>query len=117
MNANTELADRWYQRAESKAAHYLAALQDQIRSKSYVSMLLDDLNWWKRKHLPHRTLLPLWRRGAKPPDSSEGSRYLAWLARTGKLDNYLDRSVSYMYLRDLGQNLSDPRTRAKIHAW
>lgn len=114
MNANTELADRWYQRAESKAAHYLAALQDQIRSKSYVSMLLDDLNWWKRKHLPHRTLLPLWRRGAKPPDSSEGSRYLAWLARTGKLDNYLDRSVSYMYLRDLGQNLSDPRTRAKI---
>lgn len=114
IKANTELADMGYQRAEAKAALYLAALQDQIRSKSYVSRLLDDLNGWKRKHLPHRTLLPFWRRGGKPPDSSEGSRYLAWLARTGKLDNYLERSVSYMYLRDLGQDLSDPRTRTKI---
>ncbi|MCT2194506.1 polyprenyl synthetase family protein [Paenibacillus sp. p3-SID1389] len=114
MKANTEQADRWYQRAESKAARYLDLLQEQLRSKSYVSRLLDDFIWWKKKHLPRQKLLPIWRRGAKPPDSSEGSRFLAWLARAGKLDDYLERSVSYMYLRDLGQDLSDPRTRAKI---
>lgn len=114
IKANAELADRWYQRAENKAKDYWAALQDHVRSKSYVPLLLDDLKGWKRKHLPHRTLLPFRLRGGKPPDSSEGLRYLAWLARTGKLDAYLERSVSYMYLRDLGQDLSDPRTRTKI---
>lgn len=117
MKANTEQADRWYQRAESKAARYLDLLQEQLRSKSYVSRLLDDFIWWKKKHLPRQKLLPIWRRGAKPPDSSEGSRFLAWLARAGKLDDYLERSVSYMYLRDLGQDLSDPRTVPRSNAW
>ncbi|MGG6310750.1 polyprenyl synthetase family protein [Paenibacillus macerans] len=114
MNANTELADRWYRQAEDKAAHYLDSLQGQIREKSYVPTLLEDFKWWKKKHLPHRTWFPRLGRNAKPPDSAEGSRYIAWLARTGKLDDYLERSVSYMYLRDLGQDLADPQTRTKI---
>ncbi|WP_068785755.1 polyprenyl synthetase family protein [Paenibacillus phocaensis] len=114
LKETTELGDRWYRQAESKAGLYLAALQDQIRSKSYVSALFEDLTEWRSKHLPRRSLHSLWRRGAKPPDASEGSPYLAWLARTGKLEDYLERSVSYMYLRDLGQDLSDPRTRMKI---
>lgn len=114
MKANMEQADRWYQRAENQAARYLDVLQNQIRSKSYVSRLLDDFIGWKKRHLPRQKWLPIWRRGVKSPESSEGSRFFAWLARAGKLDDYLERSVSYMYLRDLGQDLSDPRTRTKI---
>lgn len=114
IKENKEKVDRCYQRAEGKAAHYLSVLQEQIGSKSYASTLLDDLIKWKSRHLPTRTLVPFLRRGVKPPDSSDGMRYLAWLARVGKWDDYLERSVSYMYLRDLGQDLSDARTRTKI---
>lgn len=41
-------------------------------------------------------------------------RYIHWLNVTGKLDEYLDRSISYIYMRDLGKALDTPETQARI---
>ena len=51
-------------------------------------------------------------RGKKKPDSRDYHKYIGWLHYTGELDNYLDRSISYIYMRDLGMDLDSPDTKA-----
>ena len=53
-------------------------------------------------------------RGKKKPDSRDYHKYVGWLHYTGELDNYLDRSISYIYMRDLGMDLDSPDTKARI---
>ena len=35
---------------------------------------------------------------------------MTWLYYTGKLEDYLDRSVSYIFMRDLGKTLDSAAT-------
>ncbi|MUG86285.1 polyprenyl synthetase family protein [Paenibacillus timonensis] len=107
-------ADRGYRQALDKAEGYLASLETNIRNKGYAASLLDDFGEWKKGHLPRPFQLTRWFRRFASPDPADSARYLAWLTRTGKLDDYLERSVSYMFLRDLGHDLSSPRTLARI---
>ncbi|MFF2888313.1 polyprenyl synthetase family protein [Paenibacillus sp. NPDC057967] len=106
-------ADAWYRRAEQKAAHYFAALHRQVTDKLYVPALTEDIRHWKRNPI-HQTVMSLMARSARKPDSRHDNRYIQWLKYTGKLDDYLDRSVSYIYMRDLGQALDSPKTQQKI---
>ncbi|REK76735.1 polyprenyl synthetase family protein [Paenibacillus paeoniae] len=106
-------ADTWYRRAEQKAAHYLADLQEQVTDKSYGTVLTDDIRHWKKNPI-HQSVLSFMARSARKPDSRHYDRYIQWLKYTGKLDDYLDRSVSYIYMRDLGQALDTPKTQQKI---
>ncbi len=48
------------------------------------------------------------------PDPRDYEHYIQWLDYTGKLDNYLDRSISYIFMRDLGKALDSPDTQARI---
>ncbi|KFN10747.1 polyprenyl synthetase family protein [Paenibacillus macerans] len=109
-----EVADASYQRAEERAGEYFAALKAQLHERSYVPGLIEDIGQWKRRHI-HRAPLPfLFARTRKKPDPSDVQTYLRWLNRSGKLDAYLERSVSYIYMRDLGKDLNDPRTRKRL---
>lgn len=110
----TDHADTWYRLAERKAAHYYASLYAQVKEKSYVTALTEDIQSWKRNHLHHHSLLSLFSRRKRKPDSSDYDNYIRWLNVTGKLDDYLDRSVSYIYMRDLGRALDSPDTRTRI---
>jgi hypothetical protein len=47
----------------------------------------------------------------KKPDPPDYHRYIQWLEHAGKLDNYLDRSISYVFMRDLGKSQNSPDTR------
>lgn len=106
-------ADVWYRRAEGKAAQYFAALRIGVASKSYMPALTEDIRLWKRNPI-HQTVLSLMARSARKPDSRQYGRYIQWLRYTGKLDDYLNRSVSYIYMRDLGQALNSQKTQKKI---
>ncbi|WP_211350112.1 polyprenyl synthetase family protein [Paenibacillus anaericanus] len=110
----TEHADTWYREAEQKAAQYFALLYDQVITKTYVPTLTEDIQLWKRDHISHHSLLSLFSRGKRQPDSTDYHRYIQWLNYTGKLDGYLDRSVSYMYMRDLGKALDSSDTQIRI---
>ncbi|WHY22069.1 polyprenyl synthetase family protein [Paenibacillus sp. G2S3] len=110
----TDYADTGYSIAEQKAAQYFAALREQFKEKTYVSTLKEDFQLWKKNHIHRRSWLSFLSRGKRKPDSQDYHRYLGWLNQTGKLDDYLDRSVSYLYMRDLGQALDSPNTQVRI---
>ncbi|WP_159886057.1 polyprenyl synthetase family protein [Paenibacillus puerhi] len=106
--------DTCYRQAEQKAARYFASLYEQVKGKTYVPILTEDIGLWKRSHVPRRSWLSFLSRGKRKPDSGDYYRYIQWLNRTDKLGDYLDRSVTYMYLRDLGQAMDSPDTQARI---
>lgn len=110
----TDQADIWYRLAEQKAAQYYATLYDHVMDKSYAPILIEDIQLWKKNHIPRHSWLSYFSRTKRKPDSADNQRYIHWLQNTGKLDDYLDRSVSYMYMRDLGKVLDTPESQTGI---
>ena len=107
-------ADACYRLAEQKAAHYFKTLNAQVMKKSYVPTLTQDIQSWKQKHIRHHSLLSFFSGGKRKPDSKDYHKYIQWLDYTGKLDNYLDRSISYIFMRDLGKTLESTETQIRI---
>ncbi|MFB5196386.1 polyprenyl synthetase family protein [Neobacillus sp. KR4-4] len=102
-----------YQIGEQKAAHYFHSLYKQVVEKSYVQTITKDIQSWKRNHI-HHSILSFISRGKGKPDSRTYHNYIQWLNYTGKLDNYLDRSISYIFMRDLGKALDSPETQTRV---
>ena len=100
--------------AEQRAVHYFKSLYEQVMQKTYVPTLAKDIETWKHNHIHHDLLLYLFSRGKGKPGPKEYHNYIQWLDYTGKLDNYLDRSISYIFMRDLGKALNSPDTQAKV---
>lgn len=107
-------ADTCYKMAEQKAAHYFKSLYMQVMQRAYVPALTKDIQWWKYNHIHHNSLFRFFLNSNKKPDSREFHNYIKWLDYTGKLDDYLDRSVSYIFMRDLGKDLSMPEVRDRV---
>lgn len=112
--AYTDYADTGYRQAEQKAAQYFASLHVQVKDKSYVPILTEDILIWKRKHVQRQSWLSSILPAKKKPDNRDYHRYIGWLKYTGELDDYLDRSISYIYMRDLGMALDSPDTKERI---
>ncbi|MCJ8014187.1 polyprenyl synthetase family protein [Paenibacillus sp. KQZ6P-2] len=106
--------DASYRLAEEKAAQYFSTLNAQVKNQSFLPILTNDIQLWKRNHISKPSLLSLFSKKKKGPDSRDYGRYIQWLNYTGKLDDYLDRSVSYIYMRDLGKALDSPETKNRI---
>ncbi len=106
--------DEWYRLAEQKAATYFSMLFKQLKEKSYVPVLTEDIQTWKQSHIHHWSLFSLFSRKNREPSTKEFHTYIQWLNYTGKLEDYLDRSISYLYMRDLGRALDSVETQTKI---
>ncbi|ENH96076.1 geranyltranstransferase [Gracilibacillus halophilus YIM-C55.5] len=102
-----------YMTAEMKAKQYFQALSERINHQHYTSCFMDYFNDWKRGHFS-RTFSHFLKLKRPSAPRNDYHSYLRWLERTGKLDDYLDRSISYIYMRDLGQTLESNKTRVKI---
>lgn len=107
-------ADECYQQAEEKANHYFQSLYAQAQKKTYVKVLTEDIHLWKHKHIRHHSIFSLFSRGKGKTNTSGYHNYIKWLNYTGKLDNYLNRSISYIFMRDLGKALNSPDTEKRI---
>lgn len=108
--------DDCYDRAEEKASHYFQSLYTQIQQKTYTKSLTEDIQHWKVKHIRHHSLFSFLSRGNKQPNSKGYHHYIKWLNYTGKLDNYLNRSISYIFMRDLGKALNSSDTKNRIRS-
>lgn len=109
-----EKANSSYRKAEQKAADYFQTLKVQVSEKNYVSSLTKDFGAWKHNHIQQPSLLSLFS-GTKGKTASKGyHNYIQWLNYTGKLDHYLDRSMSYIFMRDIGKALDSEETQARI---
>ncbi|WP_442598681.1 polyprenyl synthetase family protein [Neobacillus sp. D3-1R] len=106
-------ADACYQLAEQRAAEYFQTLYNQVQKKVYISTLTKDFQSWKHNHIRH-PLLSIFLKGKSQPLSKGYHHYIQWLDYTGKLDGYLNRSISYLFMRDLGKALDEPETRKKV---
>ncbi|MDP4099438.1 polyprenyl synthetase family protein [Paenibacillus sp. P96] len=107
-------ADACYLLAEEKAARYFSSLYEQVTEKSYLSALTQDFQLWQQNHIRRHSWLDFFTKAKRKPDNRDYHMYIQWLNHTGKLDDYLDRSVSYLYMRDLGKALDSPDTQTRI---
>lgn len=107
-------ADECYRLAEQKAAHYFQSLYEQVKKKTFIPALTIDIKAWKRNHIHRPSLFSFLSRRKEKPGKQNYHNYLNWLEYTGKLDHYLDRSISYIYMRDLGKTLNSPDTQTSI---
>lgn len=106
--------DACYGLAEQRAAHYFRSLHEQVMQKTYVPTLTKDIQSWKHNHIHQNSLLYFFSHGKGKPGPNGYHNYIQWLDYTGKLDNYLDRSISYIFMRDLGKTLGSPDTQTKV---
>nr|WP_174523417.1 polyprenyl synthetase family protein [Neobacillus drentensis] len=107
-------ADACYQLAEQKAAHYFKSLNKQVMQKTFVPVLTKDIQSWKHNHIHHHSILSIFSRRKGKPDNRAYHNYIQWLNYAGKLDNYLDRSISYIFMRDLGKALDSTETQNRV---
>jgi len=107
-------AELCYRQAEEKAEQYFQTLNNEIEKKTYAKALMEDIHSWKHNHIRHHSLLSMFSNREKRASSKGYQSYLQWLEHTGKLENYLDRSISYLYMRDLGKSLNSAETQASI---
>ncbi|OMF17735.1 geranyl transferase [Paenibacillus amylolyticus] len=113
-NVLTDQADAGYRLAEQKASQYFTSLRQQLMDNTYTTALTQDIYVWQKKHIHRFAWLSLLSPSKRKPDPRDVHRYIHWLNATGKLDDYLDRSISYIYMRDLGQALDSPDTQSRI---
>jgi geranylgeranyl pyrophosphate synthase len=107
-------ANECYKLAEKKAEEYFQSLFFQVILKSYIPILTKDIESWKHSHIHQYPFFSLFSFGKKKKAPQEYHNYIQWLNYSGKLEDYLDRSFSYIYLRDLGKDLNSPDTQAKL---
>ncbi|KAB7664906.1 polyprenyl synthetase family protein [Bacillus sp. B1-b2] len=103
-----------FRSAELKAAHYFHSLHKHLKEKTYVQTLTSDIHSWKMNHIHTPTIFSYFSRKKRKSTMDGYHSYLEWLNYTGKLDNYLDRSISYLFMRDLGKSLANPVTERRI---
>ncbi|RDW16479.1 geranyl transferase [Oceanobacillus arenosus] len=114
MNEKTIInADSAYQSVEQKALEYFNFLSEQHAEKTYIPTLTKDFDAWKQNHIQRRSLLSFFAM-KKKPSQKDYHRYIEWLNMRGKLEPYLDRSISYIFMRDLGKALDSPETKQRI---
>ncbi|HBV88600.1 MAG TPA: geranyl transferase [Desulfosporosinus sp.] len=113
---NTTIIDaaECYQTAEQKSADYFKSLYQQVAFKTYVPTLINDIQSWKQNHIHRPSFLSCRFGRNKKPSPQDYYNYIRWLDYTGTLDNYLDRSISYIFMRDLGKALDSPITQERI---
>ncbi|KKI89063.1 geranyl transferase [Bacillus sp. SA1-12] len=104
--------DSIYRKAEENAAQYYQSLLTQVKQKIYISTLKNDFHDWKKNHIRHPFLPFLSGKNKTGPKGFHN--YIKWLNYTGKLDHYLDRSISYIFMRDLGKALNSQETQKSI---
>lgn len=114
MNMAIINAAECYCAAEQKAAEYFNSLYDQVALKTYIPILIKDIQFWKLKHFNFNSFFFDHLVRPSKPDSQDYRRFIQWLDDQGDLENYLDRSISYIFMRDLGQALDSSETQERI---
>ncbi|MGL5414407.1 MAG: polyprenyl synthetase family protein [Clostridium sp.] len=108
-----EREDRIYNEASIYAGKYYDELHDIYTSTDYMETLKKDLEEWRDSHLKKTSISE---KIIKRIDVNKlkGNKYLEYLDRKNTLDSYLERSISYIYMRDLGKNIYEKEIVKKI---
>src|SRR5699024_8629238 len=89
---------------------YFQSLTVNLHHKKYRTLLRKDIQIWKRDHISFLSSFTY----KTKPGHHPYHQYIQWLHEKGKLDRYLKRSISYIFMRDLGKDLSLKETQVQI---
>ncbi|SFM33700.1 Geranylgeranyl pyrophosphate synthase [Gracilibacillus orientalis] len=101
------MVDQQYQTAEKKAQAYFQALVKQLDEPQFTAKLTEDMQAYQRHkkssflNYDHIAL-------------TQDQQFLQKLGQKGMLDDYLHRSISYIYLRDLGRDITSTTMQQRI---
>ncbi|MGP4042156.1 polyprenyl synthetase family protein [Gracilibacillus sp. D59] len=101
------MVDQQYQTAEKKAHTYFQELVNQLNEPQFTAKLKENIQAYQRLkkssflNYDHIAL-------------TQDQQFLQQLAQKGMLDNYLHRSISYIYMRDLGRDIASPMMQQRI---
>ncbi len=101
------MVEQQYQTAEKKAHTYFQALVKQLEEPRFTANLKEDLQAYQR--LKKSSFL-----NYDNIALTQDQQFLQQLAKKGMLDDYLHRSISYIYLRDLGRDIASPMMQRRI---
>ncbi|MFI2855876.1 polyprenyl synthetase family protein [Paenibacillus sp. JSM ZJ436] len=109
---NDNQAAGWYDKKAAQASQYFELLSASVHRQDYAEHLMEDVKAWKQQHL--RPLLSRLLQVRKEPRSAENFTYLKYLQYNGRLNDYLSRSITYIYMRDLGASPENPAIQQRI---
>ncbi|MGN8646821.1 polyprenyl synthetase family protein [Gracilibacillus sp. HCP3S3_G5_1] len=96
-----------YQTAEKKAHTYFQALVKQLEEPRFTDKLKEELQAYQQKK--KKSLLNYDNIAFK-----QSNLFLQQLAQKGMLNDYVQRSIAYIYLRDLGRDITSPKMQQRI---
>lgn len=108
------IKDASYAMHEKKAIAYFQHLTAHLEGKKHLTALKEDFNIWKRRHVKRFSFTSKYFDEKKSKHLPHYHHYIQWLDKRGKLYDYLDRSISYIYMRDIGRALYDKETQEKV---
>ncbi|WP_163581025.1 polyprenyl synthetase family protein [Gracilibacillus saliphilus] len=103
------MLDHHFQKNEKKAHTYFQALVQQLEDPQFTATLKADLQDYQEKKKSS-----FW--NYDNIAIKEDQQFLQQLAKKGMLNDYLHRSISYIYLRDLGRDISSDKVQQRIAA-
>lgn len=116
-----------YGRAEKRANWYLTSLQKIANSDDFLRFLSSDYEQWRitnQQSSSSSFSLSALEADAHLSDQLDSMSFLQKLATENKLKDYLDKSISYIFMRDLGKSIADKTTQTqisrltrRIHKW
>lgn len=108
--------DDAYSKAYDQASEYFKHLRGFVESKDYISLLKCDFQSWEKEHVKRPFRMRFFTKKIKSSTDDNPFLYISRLEETGKLDQYLKRSISYIYMRDLGKDLKSPETQRRVES-
>lgn len=106
-----------YSDAQKRATDYTQALKQHTDQALSLPKLQRALTHWKRQSIGRYTTWTGW--ATRPiqtavPDQRHFRAYTRWLNKSHRLDRFLDNSITYIMLRDLGKNVTQPEVKNQI---
>lgn len=120
FNKNTSVdtpiieADKCYTKADERGKKYYKELLNKTISDSTLKTLSLDFMNWKKQHKSKHSILSCCK-NIQEPGYEDSQSYMNWLKNTNHLPGFLDRSISFLYMRDMGKSINDPKVKNEIN--
>lgn len=102
-----------YSLVEEKARKYFKLLEKELKNKTYLDYLKKDFKDFGIKHIEKPSIHSYITKKVMNPSKSDYN-FVKWLEHKNILEEYLNRSVYYIFMRDLGEDLELESSKSKI---
>ncbi|GIO23693.1 polyprenyl synthetase family protein [Oceanobacillus sp. J11TS1] len=97
----------YFQMMQEQAKNYFHLLRAQVHQEDFAATLIESLQQYQQAKKKSLINTDKWKQ-------QPSNLFISQLAKMGQLDSYLFRSVSYIYFRDLGRDITTESMRRRI---